>query len=988
MYLFAGRSDLVGSVSFVAVAAACWATGVAAETITISTPQTVPVSAITDATGSIHVTSSGSVTTQNGGNHAIQPYLSSGLGAWTVNVDGSVKVLDADNEVYGVWLRGGGAVTVSSSGRIEGSRKGVVIDNGLADVQNDGLIYGKQIAVSIQSGGSVTNRGQLVGGVVFQSTSSPSIFVNQSSVTGNGGGFGVIMNAGGTFTNTGTVDFTNIGQGLWSRGTFNFTNSGTYRAVGDSTFAGPIYAALMQGGDATASNSGLIEGREVGVFAYQGTADITNSGTIRGLNSHAVALQTTGFASFKQFSGSVEGGVHGISAVTSGDTDIAILGGSVSGGLSSATGIGIRIGGGGKADVVVRDATVSGVAAAIQGGTGLFNLNLQQGSVVRGDIKLGDGDSNLEIDSRAIVDGDIDGQGGVNTLRLVGPGHGVLNGNIANIASLEMAGVGGIWTLTGSGSFAQGIKITAGELIVNGDFQATTTVGSGGLLQGIGTVGTTVVASGATVAPGNSIGTLHVDGDLTLAAGSTYDVEIGGSGASDMLTVSGTATLQGATVSVTALDPARSYRTGQTYTILKADGGVIGSFDPSVLSRSAFIQAQLQHLPNAVELAITATQTSFASVAATHNQAATGAALDRLEQQGAALALYNSVLALDAATARSTFDLLSGDIHASVKGALGEDSRYLRDAATTRLRSAFETVGATAALVTAYGPDGVELAPSSTPGFAVWGQGLGAWSTIEGDGNAAGLDRSTGGLLFGADTALGNHWRAGLLAGYSRTNFEADERAASADSDNYHLGFYAGGQWDAFGLRGGASYSWHSLSTDRVVAFPGFSNQLKSSFDAGTTQVFAEGGYRIDTALGEFEPFTNVAYVNVHTDPYGESGGAASLVSASSNTDMTFATFGVRAAADLVLGDVTAKARGMVGWRHAFGDVTPLSALAFANGDTFTIAGAPIGQDAAVVEAGLDFAISSRASIGVAYNGQFASQSRDNSFNARLAVSF
>ncbi|TIV64955.1 MAG: hypothetical protein E5V89_28760 [Mesorhizobium sp.] len=157
------RSLFRSSVSLIAIAAGPWVSQTRAETITISTASTAPVFSVVGPTGTINVTQTGSVTTQSGGNHAIQPYMSPGLGAWTVNVDGSVKVLDADNEVYGIWLRAGGTVNVSATGKVEGSRKGVVIEGGVANVQNDGLIAGSRIAVHVLAGGTVENRNTMLG---------------------------------------------------------------------------------------------------------------------------------------------------------------------------------------------------------------------------------------------------------------------------------------------------------------------------------------------------------------------------------------------------------------------------------------------------------------------------------------------------------------------------------------------------------------------------------------------------------------------------------------------------------------------------------------------------------------------------------------------------------------------------------------------------------------------------------------------------------
>ena len=180
----------------------------------------------------------------------------------------------------------------------------------------------------------------------------------------------------------------------------------------------------------------------------------------------------------------------------------------------------------------------------------------------------------------------------------------------------------------------------------------------------------------------------------------------------------------------------------------------------------------------------------------------------------------------------------------------------------------------------------------------------------------------------------------GLLAGYSHTNFKVGERDSSGSSDNYHVGLYGGTRWGDLAFRTGAAYTWHDLSTSRSVIFPGFADSLTRNTNDGTAQIFGDGkGIRIDTAGSvRFEPFANLAYVNVrHRRVHRDGWGGGSLSGASSNTDATFATLGIRASGDgfALTPAIDATARGMIGWRHAFGDVTPLSrTVAFAGSDT------------------------------------------------------
>jgi len=81
--------------------------------------------------------------------------------------------------------------------------------------------------------------------------------------------------------------------------------------------------------------------------------------------------------------------------------------------------------------------------------------------------------------------------------------------------------------------------------------------------------------------------------------------------------------------------------------------------------------------------------------------------------------------------------------------------------------------------------------------------------------------------------------------------------------------------------------------------------------------------------------------------------------------------------------------KGMLGWCHALGDVTPETTLRFlAGGSAFAIPGVPVARDAAVIEAELDYAISSTATLSVSYAGQFSGDAIDQSLGANIAIRF
>ncbi|WP_158259786.1 autotransporter domain-containing protein [Phyllobacterium phragmitis] len=615
----------------------------------------------------------------------------------------------------------------------------------------------------------------------------------------------------------------------------------------------------------------------------------------------------------------------------------------------------------------VDGAFVDDTAYAVNGGVldlNNFDLSMSSLSGKGGVVKLGSAALavNQAVDTR--FDGAIEGSG---DLTKSGEGWLVLNG---------------------ANSYTGGTTVNGGGLLVGDKDHAGASVAgqvdvaSGATLGGAGAVGGGVtVASGGTLSPGDGIGTLSVSGDLVLKAGSTYYVDIAPEGVSDKVAVGGTATLEGGDIYIAKL--AGTYMPGQRYLILTADGGITGTFG-DLSQNMPFVDLGLSYDPNDVYLDIARNDVAFVNVGITRNQKAAGAAIEAL---GAGNEVFDAAVLQDSeADARMAFDQLSGDLHASAKTALINDGRLIRNAMNDRIRAAFNDVAAAAVPVMGFGPDAKPLAAGNdAPAMAAWGSAFGAWSETKGDGNAAALDQSTGGFVTGFDTAVAQDWRLGAMAGYSRSSFDGQ---GSGDSDNYHLGVYGGGRFNALSFRSGLAYSWHQVETSRSVAFPGFEDRLKADYDAGTFQAFGELGYRIDTSRVSFEPFANLAHVRVKTDGFTEKGGAAALTARGDTTDTTFTTLGLRASAPFTLGTIDAEARGTVGWQHAYGDTTPVSTLAFAGGNAFSVAGVPIAEDTALIEAGFDVKLSPRATLGLSYTGQFGSDLTQNAVDARFTINF
>ncbi|MFG1392133.1 autotransporter domain-containing protein [Xanthobacter agilis] len=566
---------------------------------------------------------------------------------------------------------------------------------------------------------------------------------------------------------------------------------------------------------------------------------------------------------------------------------------------------------------------------------------------------------------------------------------------------------GGILGLTGdnvlSGASSVGGAGAAASLIVSGTLATSALdVRAQGVLMGAGTVTAPVtIGAGGTLAPGNgAVGTLTINGNLRLLSGAATQIEVA-AGAADKVSVSGTATLGG----VVNVSGARGdFEIGARYAIVTADGGRVGTFDSAAWDQSMlFLDTVLSYDADTAYVSLGRSAVAFADAARSANAVATAQALDTL---GVGNAAWDAVVEMtDPGTANAAFNALSGEVYASTRGVLIERSSDVRDTLVDRMRDTLAPGEGAAAglsrsqLVASYADPAKAsagaaaitkaVAPAPVPGYTFWGQGYGNFGRAWANGNAATVTQSTGGFLMGVDARVGDDWRVGVAGGYSSTSMDVDDRNSSASSDNYTAALYAAGRFGGLALRLGGAYTWNDVSTSRTVAFPGLQESLSSGSDLGTAQAFADIGYDLSVGAFALEPFAGLAYVSLSGGAFTEGFGGAALTGASTDTDVTFTTLGLRTSTEAVLGGATYRVLAGLGWRHAFGDVDPTATLAFAAGSLpFTVEGAPIAEDAALVEAGLGVRFSPTARLDFTYLGQLATPAVDNSFKGTFSLRF
>ncbi|MBW0003533.1 MAG: autotransporter domain-containing protein [Hyphomicrobiales bacterium] len=766
-------------------------------------------------------------------------------------------------------------------------------------------------------------------------SSITKITITNSTVTGGVANNGTIKNSQPT-TAIG-ISGSTINGGVTNAGTITVTGS-------NNTFGiNPFRVSKVIGGTAVGiSNSGMLTvtsatGTSFGI-AISGTstviggsnsAGISNSGTI---NASAPMKRAVGIL------------VSSSSAVIGGNNAAAIINtGTIT--ATGKTGIGIQvIGTNAITGGITNAGTITGSTAALDftQSTVAVTFN-QQAGALNGAVNLSPNGDTFNFIGGTLNGVLNDGATGTATVNVVG-------GGTATMSSTAM--------ITGVSAFTH----AAGTTLV---FQVT-----------------------PTQAPTINASTVTLAGNFTVSATG--------------FTVGQTASFQKVIVATKTLTNNVSVLQPNGFTIaLTPEMANANALDLSVTENAAVSPPP----PNTPAAAVLPPGT-FAAAVTTPNQKATANAVQALGSG----TLFNAVSAQPIANGPQVFNALSGEVHASTVSAAFTDATLPNTAILDRLNqpvappvlgAAIETTGAYAAdLPTRKGPVAPVSAQFYQPRlFDLWGEGFGDWGRVSSDGNAASLSRTTGGFVLGGDVSaanfMGGDWRFGLAGGYTNDSITVNQRGSSSTFESVFGGAYAGASFGALQLRAGALYGTNTTSTTRQVAFPGFFEALSSNNGGYTAQGFGEVGYRIQLpglGLGAgsrvtIEPFAGAAAFLIHQNGFTEVGGTSALTATARDFNVQTTTLGVRG--ELAFASMPLTLKGMLGWRHAYGDVVPSVLLTFQGGaQAFSTSGVPIDRDAFVAEAGIEYSLTSMLSVGVSYSGQYGQRAMDNAFKGNVNLRF
>lgn len=465
-------------------------------------------------------------------------------------------------------------------------------------------------------------------------------------------------------------------------------------------------------------------------------------------------------------------------------------------------------------------------------------------------------------------------------------------------AGLTIGADGDLTSLIDINQFG-GITTVNGALTSVGDYTLLA-----GMLGGTGTVTAPFLTSITGIfSPGTmgTTGTLTIDGNVVMSSGSTFLADITGSGASDLIAVTGIANTGGVVGLGTTGLTQQVNGNGLQYTILTADGGVTGAFTETSLS--AILSQSFIYQENAVLMEIEAA--SYASVIDLNDpvQEAYAQLFDQNRPNSVLAGLYGLDFA-SVETIRSTFTSLAPVNEQAVRSIAGQTLNLLQNFNDARMREADRSRA------------GGKIAVTGTPlnvvqaGLSSFGQPIGMDAMAfqsgaeETEMSDAALPEDvaiflSGGFVrgdvdslpgFAQETQIEGLFVSGGVEFYPReetmlglagyfNSLDADTPLGQqVDSETYAFSLYVRHKFtDGPVVDGQFSMGSMGFDTTRTVQLLGTSQTLTSSTDDLLVSGMLGLSHDLETGIGTISPGIEGRYASVDLGEVREDGGITAL---------------------------------------------------------------------------------------------------------------
>ncbi len=777
-------------------------------------------------------------------------------------------------------------------------------------------------------------------------------------------------------------------------------------ATGQSDFDGDIH---LDAGNDTLTVTSAEDGVDgVQIFSGSGndTISITNNSAANPWTITAIDLNTgavAGDANTLTLNGSTSTLTVTsliLDATNTGDTNISVIGDTILTDATSGAANTVDLGDGTNTfDFASTAAAAFGNALTIQGGTGTDTVNITNNSGGNWTTTAVNGDAGDDTISLAVANAGnltvttVNGGTGNNTLNLNNTGTGVLTVTNLTAAGNLRLNANGDATITNAVDLSAAgidmIDVQSGTLT----FGAGLTLGAGDTLQGVGSITGNVAVGGAgcTTSPGDSstIGTLAITGNYTHNAGADFNINYDAS-SNDVLTVTGTATINGGTVTPAILGSSTLIQDNTSYTFLRA--GTLTVNTPLTMNTpsSPFLSFDLSF--TATEYMWTANRVAYTTVYTNlnSNQTAIAATLQTVLLTAPTGDMETVLLEIDKLDTLEKFKDAMNDIspepytavvntvdHSLLTVFTGEVSSHL----------ASMRAGGTSFAFVENDPDRKQPKGPSGPSaqteaetqsetqaekkhLRTWAKAYGSWSDVSKVSDRFGYDVDTSGGIVGGDSRFGL-FTLGLCLGYDETHIDWEPTSAVGDVDALHVGTYGSFSIGRFYTDASIIYSSNSHNVTRNISFAGINRSANSDYDSDSYSFYLGAGYDLQFKNWTLSPMASIQYTIVDMDDMIEDGASSlNLLVKGDNVNSFKTNLGFK------LGYLFKVAHAIVhptinaAWIREYGDNNQSLTASFegAPGYTFQVDPRYIGDDTYKFGLGVEVRLDNNVTLNFNYN--------------------
>ena len=701
------------------------------------------------------------------------------------------------------------------------------------------------------------------GGAAHEIGSSLSLFAAPFSVS-------FLNDSDNILTVSGTIVGGSFPKVIIANGTVVFSGANTY--TGDTSISGGLLriSADQNLGDATSSlifesfwSSGTLQ--TTATFSSARTVTMTSNGTVN--TDPATTLTLSGIIGGTSFGRLTKEGtgtliLTGTNTYPGGTT---VSAGTLEGTTTSLQGA-IE-----NNNIVNFNQTTTGTYSGVMSGTGALQKN------GTGTVTLSG--TNRYLGGTTVSAGTLQGttnslQGAITvdnatTLTFNQAFKGIYSGAISGAGALTKEGAGTLQMINNSPAFTGTTTLNGGELNLNGSLAGAVIVNGGTTLSGNATM--TNLTNNGTVSPGNSIGTTTVNGNFVQNASGNLIVEIDHNGNTDLLAITGTATLNlGGTLT---LSPLPGIYTGEEiYTFLTAAGGLGGTtftikasttgspYD--VLYFGTFAQIDFNHRGAILPVPISDLPSNARKIA--NYLFCTGSIPDTPDL----LAVLRQLVTLPPHEFIRELDQLSPMQFGALPLTVLQNSHLMADTFVSNAEKFYwcDTCGTS------------NTARTKMTDTAVWLAPLGQWHTQKAVQDQLGFNTRTYGGTAGVSHLFSTFLNLTVGAGYAHTTLGWQENGGDGHWNSAYLAPSIGivnKRWFVNLLAQGAV---NFFNIDRKIRFTGLSRTAHNHHNSYDVLGRFDGGYKFrwnganaPTAF-YFMPIARLSYLSIFEEGYTESG--------------------------------------------------------------------------------------------------------------------